>query len=54
MARPGKVMTHEALRINPRLRAIMAPHSGVGVWAPSPRKLRAAASRIADSQLRVV
>ena len=54
MAMPGKVMTQEALRINARLRAIMPPHSGVGGWAPSPRKLRAAASRMAEAMLRVV
>ena len=54
MARPGKVITHDALRINERLWAIMAPHSGVGGWAPRPRKLKAAASKMAEAKLNVV
>ena len=48
------VITQDALKINERLRAIMAPHSGVGGWAPRPRKLKAAASRMAEAKLRVV
>ena len=47
-------MTQEARRIRARLWAMSAPHSGVGGWAPSPRKLRAAASRMAEAKLKVV
>ena len=47
MARPGKVTTHQARRTNSRASASMVPHSGVGGWAPRPRKPRAAASRMA-------
>jgi len=45
---PGKVMTHHALNIIDRPMAIMAPHSGIGGWAPSPRKLKPAASKMAE------
>ena len=47
MARPGNVTTHQARRMNSRAVASMVPHSGVGGWAPMPRKPSAAASRMA-------
>src|SRR4029450_5033197 len=48
MARPGKVTIQGALRKNSRASASIVPHSGVGAWAPRPRKPSAAASRMAE------
>src|SRR5690606_31109941 len=53
IARPGKVTTHQARRMNWRDSASMVPHSGVGGWAPRPRKPSAAASRMALEKLSV-
>jgi hypothetical protein len=50
IARPGKVTTHQARRMNSRASASMAPHSGVGGWAPTPRKPSAAASSTAEEK----
>ena len=52
MARPGPTTTQGAVSIMERVSAIMRPHSGVGGWAPSPKKLSVAptyAERIGTS-----
>src|SRR5690606_38775295 len=45
MAKPGMVATHHWSRMKARPREIIAPHSGSGGCAPSPRKPRPAAVR---------
>ncbi len=37
MARPGKALTHQAVAMKVRPSEIMAPQSGLGGRAPSPR-----------------
>src|SRR5690606_12695373 len=46
MAKPGMVATHHWSRMKARPREIIAPHSGNGGCAPSPRKPRPAAVRM--------
>ena len=46
MAKPGMVATHHWSRMKERPRAIIAPHSGSGGWAPRPIKPRPAAVRM--------
>ena len=53
MASPGKAMTQGACRSSSRPPDSMAPHSGVGGWAPKPKKLNPAASRMAVPKLSV-
>src|SRR3546814_7515583 len=53
IARPGKVTTHHARRMNSRASASIVPHSGAGGWAPMPRKPSAAASRMEFEKERV-
>src|SRR5699024_3771696 len=47
IAMPGKAMTHGAVWSAERPSLNIAPHSGVGGCAPSPKKLNPAASKIA-------
>ena len=47
MARPGSHHPPGPERMNSRASASIVPHSGVGGWAPMPRKPSAAASRMA-------
>ena len=55
MAAPGKKNTHQAPLVkNLYESASMAPHSGAGGWAPSPRKPSAAPSRMAKAMESVV
>jgi hypothetical protein len=54
IATPGKVAIHQYPKMNSRPWLSMAPHSGVGGWAPRPRKLRVAATRRAFPRPRVV
>ena len=47
IAKPGNVAIHHASLMKSRPSASIAPHSGVGGCAPKPRKLRAAAHKMA-------
>src|SRR5690625_2165516 len=53
MAMPGQVTTQWLTRQNCWAELSIAPHSGVGGWAPIPRKERPAAERIAPASERV-
>src|SRR5262249_23403625 len=54
VASPGNSATCGAISIALRLLASIAPHSGSGACAPSPRKLRLAAVRIEIATRRVI
>ena len=51
--RPGNVGYHHWSMRNLRPTLIMAPHSGLGGWAPRPMKLREAAIRMVSPRIRV-
>ncbi|MNW07345.1 hypothetical protein D3C71_2039300 [compost metagenome] len=53
IARLGKIATCGAITISARASLSIAPHSGVGGWAPSPRNDRLAAVMIEVPMRRV-
>ena len=48
IAKPGAATVHHAVRMKVRALTSIAPHSGMGGWAPSPRKDSAAADNTAS------
>ena len=53
IARPGKMDMKGAVMMYCCASFSMAPHSGIGGYAPSPRKLRTAAARMESPRLNV-